>query len=80
MEIVKRLHFQTTLVATNNPLYAKLDMPDNDLGDDGIELVVEALRRNDVITQLDLSRNNIGDPGSQELESLLRENRARDNL
>jgi hypothetical protein len=72
--LIKRLHFQTTLVASNNPLYATLELSRQDMGDEGIQLVVDALRQNDIIHTLDLSRNNIEDAGSKDLESLLRSN------
>jgi Ran GTPase-activating protein (RanGAP) involved in mRNA processing and transport len=73
--LIKRLHFQTTLVASNNPLYATLRLSREDIGDEGIQLVVEALRANDIIHTLDLSQNGIEDAGSKDLESLLRTNK-----
>jgi Ran GTPase-activating protein (RanGAP) involved in mRNA processing and transport len=44
-----------------------LDLPDNNIGDDGIINLSVSIAKNPSMTQLQLSYNNIGDEGAKAL-------------
>lgn len=62
------------LITSNNPVYRTLDMMGQDVGDDGVELMADAVRQNCVIVRVDLSGNGISHLGAPCIEKLLRHN------
>ena len=52
---VARWREQIILITSNNPIYPSLNMSDQHVGDDGIELIADAIRQNNIISRVDLS-------------------------
>ena len=58
----------------------EIDLTNNEIGDEGVKLLADILRRNPNITTLNLSLNNIGDEGLSTLAEVLATNSPLQNL
>lgn len=72
--VVEKWREKIILIISNNPIYCTLDMMGQVVGDDGVELMADAMRQNNVIVRVDLSGNGISHLGAPCVEKLLRHN------
>ena len=68
------VHFNHPLHNLTNNTLTSIDLKNNDIGDKGFAIIMEALKSNDTITELDLRRNGITPEGCGSMRDMLQTN------
>jgi len=69
--MLDRLHRVAKLVEENNPSFTDLDLFAENIGPAGLQIIADALEKNNTITILFLGLNNLGDPGALVIARLM---------
>ena len=69
------------ILQINLPIRLKsLELTENNINNDGLKILMKALKINKTLTLLDLDNNNIGDEGAKVLAEVLKQNSTLENL